>query len=118
MFPLTCVVQHYAWGKVGEASEVARLVVGGDPLAAIQDGKPYAEVSASPAERPGGPSRWTCVSSSCGWALTPKATRASKTTAWLPARWGSGSPAGPAAWGQRSRRPFRAGCPSCSRSCL
>lgn len=44
VFPLTCVVQNYAWGKVGEDSEVARLVVGGDPLAVIEDGKPYAEV--------------------------------------------------------------------------
>lgn len=38
------MVQNYAWGKVGEASEVARLVVGGDPLAVIDGGKPYAEV--------------------------------------------------------------------------
>lgn len=44
MFPLTCAVQHYAWGKVGVDSEVAKLVVGGDPLAVIEEGKPYAEV--------------------------------------------------------------------------
>lgn len=44
MFPLTCVVQNYAWGKMGQASEVARLVVGGDPQAVIEDGKPYAEL--------------------------------------------------------------------------
>lgn len=48
MFPLTCVVQNYAWGKVGEDSEVARLVVGGDPLTVIEDGKPYAEVRRVP----------------------------------------------------------------------
>lgn len=44
MFPLTCAVQHYAWGKVGADSEVAQLVVGGDPLAVIEEDKPYAEV--------------------------------------------------------------------------
>ncbi|TWW75418.1 mannose-6-phosphate isomerase isoform X1 [Takifugu flavidus] len=44
VFPLTCVVQNYAWGKVGEDSEVARLVVDGDPLTVIEDGKPYAEL--------------------------------------------------------------------------
>lgn len=48
MFPLTCVVQNYAWGKVGEDSEVARLVVGGDPQTVIEDGKPYAEVRRVP----------------------------------------------------------------------
>lgn len=44
VFPLTCAVQNYAWGKVGLDSEVAKLVVGGDPLAVIEVGKPYAEV--------------------------------------------------------------------------
>lgn len=44
MFPLTCAVQNYAWGKIGVDSEVAKLVVGGDPLAVIEEGKPYAEV--------------------------------------------------------------------------
>lgn len=48
MFPLTCVIQNYAWGKVGEDSEVARLVVDGDPLTVIEDGKPYAEVRRVP----------------------------------------------------------------------
>uniref|UniRef100_H2L838 Mannose-6-phosphate isomerase n=1 Tax=Oryzias latipes TaxID=8090 RepID=H2L838_ORYLA len=43
MFPLTCAVQNYAWGKAGLDSEVAKLVVGGDPLAVI-DEKPYAEL--------------------------------------------------------------------------
>lgn len=44
VFPLTCAVQNYAWGKTGLDSEVAKLVIGGDPLAVIEDGKPYAEV--------------------------------------------------------------------------
>ncbi|KAM4572783.1 mannose-6-phosphate isomerase [Odontesthes bonariensis] len=44
VFPLTCAVQNYAWGKVGLKSEVAKLVVGGDPLAVIEDNKPYAEL--------------------------------------------------------------------------
>nr|XP_057932431.1 mannose-6-phosphate isomerase isoform X2 [Doryrhamphus excisus] len=44
VFPLTCAVQNYAWGKVGLDSEVAKLVVGGDPLAIIEEGKPYAEL--------------------------------------------------------------------------
>ncbi|XP_077565755.1 mannose-6-phosphate isomerase [Stigmatopora nigra] len=44
VFPLTCSVQNYAWGKVGLDSEVAKLVVGGDPLAVIEEGKPYAEL--------------------------------------------------------------------------
>lgn len=44
VFPLTCAVQNYAWGKVGSDSEVAKLVVGGDPLVVIDEGKPYAEV--------------------------------------------------------------------------
>ena len=44
VFPLTCAVQNYAWGKVGLDSEVAKLVVGGDPVAVVEDGKPYAEV--------------------------------------------------------------------------
>lgn len=44
VFPLTCAVQHYAWGKIGLDSEVAKLVVGGDPVAVIEEAKPYAEV--------------------------------------------------------------------------
>ncbi|KAL6474532.1 hypothetical protein MHYP_G00180930 [Metynnis hypsauchen] len=44
VFPLSCVVQNYAWGKVGLDSEVAKLVLGGDPQAVIEDGKPYAEL--------------------------------------------------------------------------
>jgi mannose-6-phosphate isomerase len=37
-------VQNYAWGKVGLDSEVAKLVVGGDTSAVIEDDKHYAEV--------------------------------------------------------------------------
>lgn len=44
VFPLCCVVQNYAWGKVGLDSEVARLVLGGDSQALIEEAKPYAEV--------------------------------------------------------------------------
>ncbi|KAI2648622.1 Mannose-6-phosphate isomerase [Labeo rohita] len=44
VFPLCCVVQNYAWGKVGLDSEVARLVLGGDPQALIEEAKPYAEL--------------------------------------------------------------------------
>ncbi|XP_030629894.1 mannose-6-phosphate isomerase isoform X1 [Chanos chanos] len=44
VFPLSCVVQQYAWGKVGLDSEVAKLVVGGDPQASIEGDKPYAEL--------------------------------------------------------------------------
>lgn len=45
VFPLSCLVQNYAWGKVGLESEVAKLVLGGDPQSVIQDDRPYAEVS-------------------------------------------------------------------------
>ncbi|XP_047201870.1 mannose-6-phosphate isomerase isoform X3 [Girardinichthys multiradiatus] len=44
VFPLTCAVQNYAWGKIGLDSEVAKLVVGGDPLVVIEVDKPYAEL--------------------------------------------------------------------------
>lgn len=37
-------MQSYAWGKAGLDSEVAQLVVGGDPVAVIEEDKPYAEV--------------------------------------------------------------------------
>lgn len=47
MFPLSCVVQNYSWGKVGLESEVAKLVASGDPLVQIQPDQPYAEVSVS-----------------------------------------------------------------------
>lgn len=38
------MIQKYAWGKIGLDSEVAKLVVSGDPSAVIEDGEPYAEV--------------------------------------------------------------------------
>lgn len=38
------MIQNYPWGKVGLDSEVAQLVVGGDPLAVLEEDKPYAEV--------------------------------------------------------------------------
>ena len=44
VFPLSCVVQQYAWGKVGSKSEVACLLASSDPLAQISEDKPYAEV--------------------------------------------------------------------------
>ncbi|XP_054572667.1 mannose-6-phosphate isomerase isoform X4 [Eptesicus fuscus] len=43
VFPLSCVVQQYAWGKMGSDSEVARLLASSDPLARISEDKPYAE---------------------------------------------------------------------------
>lgn len=45
VFPLSCLVQNYAWGKVGLDSEVAKLVLGGDPQIVLQHDRPYAEVS-------------------------------------------------------------------------
>ncbi|XP_043536299.1 mannose-6-phosphate isomerase isoform X1 [Chiloscyllium plagiosum] len=44
VFPLKCVVQHYAWGKVGLESEVAKLTLSDDPSIAIEQEKPYAEL--------------------------------------------------------------------------
>uniref|UniRef100_A0A8C5K1C4 Mannose-6-phosphate isomerase n=1 Tax=Jaculus jaculus TaxID=51337 RepID=A0A8C5K1C4_JACJA len=44
VFPLSCVVQQYAWGKTGSNSEVARLLASSDPLAQIAEDKPYAEL--------------------------------------------------------------------------
>ncbi|XP_067829635.1 mannose-6-phosphate isomerase [Heptranchias perlo] len=44
VFPLRCVVQHYAWGKVGLESEVAKLISSGDPSVVIEQEKPYAEL--------------------------------------------------------------------------
>ena len=40
---LSCAVQNYAWGKVGEESEVARRM-GGDPAFTVDPKLPYAEV--------------------------------------------------------------------------
>lgn len=45
VFPLSGVVQNYAWGKLGFNSEVAKLIAGSDPLVMIEDDKPYAEVT-------------------------------------------------------------------------
>lgn len=44
IFPLSCAVQNYAWGKIGLDSEVAKLVISSDPLAVIETDKPYAEL--------------------------------------------------------------------------
>ncbi|XP_041705845.2 mannose-6-phosphate isomerase isoform X1 [Coregonus clupeaformis] len=44
VFPLSCAVQNYAWGKVGLDSEVAKLVVGGDTSTVIEADKHYAEL--------------------------------------------------------------------------
>ncbi|KAM9183820.1 mannose-6-phosphate isomerase isoform 1-T1 [Dugong dugon] len=44
VFPLSCVVQQYAWGKLGSNSEVALLLASSDPLAEISEDKPYAEL--------------------------------------------------------------------------
>ncbi|XP_036311492.1 mannose-6-phosphate isomerase isoform X3 [Pipistrellus kuhlii] len=44
VFPLSCVVQQYAWGKMGSNSEVARLLASSDPQARISEDKPYAEL--------------------------------------------------------------------------
>ncbi|XP_057579332.1 mannose-6-phosphate isomerase isoform X1 [Hippopotamus amphibius kiboko] len=44
VFPLSCAVQQYAWGKMGSNSEVARLLASSDPLAQISEDKPYAEL--------------------------------------------------------------------------
>ena len=42
---LSCAVQTYAWGKVGEESEVARLKSSAEPTQFCLDSKsPYAEV--------------------------------------------------------------------------
>ncbi|KAM6352173.1 mannose-6-phosphate isomerase isoform 3-T3 [Alca torda] len=44
VFPLSCAVQNYSWGKVGLESEVAKLVATSDPLVQIQPDQPYAEL--------------------------------------------------------------------------
>ncbi|KFP85624.1 Mannose-6-phosphate isomerase, partial [Acanthisitta chloris] len=44
VFPLSCAVQNYSWGKVGLESEVAKLLASGDPLVQIQPDRPYAEL--------------------------------------------------------------------------
>ncbi|XP_006888354.1 PREDICTED: mannose-6-phosphate isomerase isoform X1 [Elephantulus edwardii] len=44
VFPLSCVVQQYAWGKLGSSSEVALLLASSDPQVQISEDKPYAEL--------------------------------------------------------------------------
>uniref|UniRef100_UPI00398F0684 mannose-6-phosphate isomerase isoform X1 n=1 Tax=Pristiophorus japonicus TaxID=55135 RepID=UPI00398F0684 len=44
VFPLKCVVQHYAWGKIGSDSEVAKLISSDDSSVVIEQEKPYAEL--------------------------------------------------------------------------
>ncbi|XP_053318210.1 mannose-6-phosphate isomerase [Spea bombifrons] len=44
VFPLSCVVQDYAWGKLGQDSEVAHLWSKGGPNREIKPDKPYAEL--------------------------------------------------------------------------
>ncbi|CAH2273392.1 mannose-6-phosphate isomerase isoform X1 [Pelobates cultripes] len=44
VFPLSCVVQDYAWGKLGSDSVVAQLWSRGDPDRQINSEKPYAEL--------------------------------------------------------------------------
>lgn len=44
VFPLSCVVQDYAWGKLGSDSVVAKLWSRGDPDRQINPEKPYAEL--------------------------------------------------------------------------
>ncbi|XP_006866540.1 PREDICTED: mannose-6-phosphate isomerase isoform X3 [Chrysochloris asiatica] len=44
VFPLACVVQQYAWGKVGSNSMVARLLASSNPLVTISEDTPYAEL--------------------------------------------------------------------------
>ena len=45
MFQLSCSSLNYAWGKVGEDSEVAKLLQSADPEFKLEPDKPYAEVS-------------------------------------------------------------------------
>ena len=44
---LSCAVQTYVWGKVGEESEVARLKKGNDPSFTVDQEQHYAEVGVS-----------------------------------------------------------------------
>ncbi|KAH0619892.1 hypothetical protein JD844_014289 [Phrynosoma platyrhinos] len=44
VFPLSCAVQNYAWGKLGQDSEVAKLLASNDPMVQIEAEKPYAEL--------------------------------------------------------------------------
>ena len=44
-FHLSCAVQTYAWGKIGDDSEVARLKSSAEPQFIVDSKTPYAEVS-------------------------------------------------------------------------
>lgn len=70
VFPLSCAVQSYSWGKLGLASEVAQLLASSDPLVQIQPDRPYAEVSVRPGRVSGlaaCPSQPTWFSPFRGW---------------------------------------------------
>ncbi len=41
---LSCAVQNYAWGKIGQGSKVAQLRSNGDDSFIIDNDQPYAEV--------------------------------------------------------------------------
>ena len=41
---LSCAVQQYAWGVMGEASSVAQMAQAGLPDFTVQQDKPYAEL--------------------------------------------------------------------------
>ncbi|KAG5442154.1 putative mannose-6-phosphate isomerase, variant 2 [Clonorchis sinensis] len=44
MLPLSCAVQTYEWGKIGEESEVMQLAVSGRHTAGIDPSSPFAEL--------------------------------------------------------------------------
>ena len=48
MFELSCSCQNYAWGKVGNDSEVAKLLQSADPGFELVPDEPYAEVGINP----------------------------------------------------------------------
>ena len=51
MFELSCASLNYAWGKVGEDSEVAKLLQSADPSFQLDANKPYAEVNELPHDK-------------------------------------------------------------------
>lgn len=44
VFKLSCFVQNYAWGKIGQESKVAQLKSNSDDTFTIETHQPYAEV--------------------------------------------------------------------------
>ncbi|GAB6021171.1 hypothetical protein CHUAL_003801 [Chamberlinius hualienensis] len=44
VFPLHCIIQHYAWGKLGSDSEVSQLISNVRPDFKVDETKPYAEL--------------------------------------------------------------------------